>query len=381
MNDLIDHIYDCATDVSLWPDVLRTIMGQIGADKAVLCCNNEETLIWAAPVGLGPNYTDHVYHLREIDDFHAMRRLLPVGKALLSHELISLEDFRKTEFYAQWAKPNDCVHVCGGLLAINETEWTALRFFRPERKPPFESKAKSILESLIPHMSRAIGISRHLSYAEQRLRQYEGVFGLLTSGLLLLNGQKQLVFQNRAAETILGRRDPLSIVNGRPTIRDRSSHKGFDALLDQTLSTDGTAWRGGVRLLPHVDHDRRPIQAWIAPITRAPDAFEWMRECAEIACFLVDPSHEEPLPKQVFEQLYELTPSEAALVHNLLSGETLNEIAATAGRSINTLKTHLRSIFMKTDTARQQELISLLMPLTEYRGSSGKANGHGINNV
>jgi hypothetical protein len=164
---LISKIYNCATDVTYWPDVLTAIMDKIKASKAVLCCNNEETLIWAQSIGLGRNYTDHVYKLREIDSFHAMRQALPLGEALLSHEIIPLEEFKKSKLYTSWAAPNQCVHIAGGLLSVGKNEWSALRFFRGETDPVFEPETKAYLNRIMPHMCKAVSISRKLSRAGQ----------------------------------------------------------------------------------------------------------------------------------------------------------------------------------------------------------------------
>jgi DNA-binding CsgD family transcriptional regulator len=44
----------------------------------------------------------------------------------------------------------------------------------------------------------------------------------------------------------------------------------------------------------------------------------------------------------------------------LLHGERLEDYAARAGISMNTARTHLKSIFAKTETTRQAELVRLL---------------------
>lgn len=55
-----------------------------------------------------------------------------------------------------------------------------------------------------------------------------------------------------------------------------------------------------------------------------------------------------------------LTPSEASLAKALTDGESLKEASSRLDISIWTARSHLRSIFQKTDTHRQAELVSLI---------------------
>jgi DNA-binding CsgD family transcriptional regulator len=55
--------------------------------------------------------------------------------------------------------------------------------------------------------------------------------------------------------------------------------------------------------------------------------------------------------------LYGLTRSEAALTTKLIQGKSIEEAAAELFVSAHTARTHLKRIFMKTDTHRQPELV------------------------
>jgi len=55
--------------------------------------------------------------------------------------------------------------------------------------------------------------------------------------------------------------------------------------------------------------------------------------------------------------LYGLTRSEAALTTKLIQGKSVEEAAAQLFISAHTARTHLKRIFMKTDTHRQPELV------------------------
>jgi DNA-binding CsgD family transcriptional regulator len=59
------------------------------------------------------------------------------------------------------------------------------------------------------------------------------------------------------------------------------------------------------------------------------------------------------------QRLFGLTPAEARVLALLLDDCRPSEIAAELGISITTVRTHLKSLFAKTETRRQSELIAL----------------------
>lgn len=50
------------------------------------------------------------------------------------------------------------------------------------------------------------------------------------------------------------------------------------------------------------------------------------------------------------------------VLHRVLAGSTPSEIAQEICRSVNTVRTHLKSLYVKTGVRRQADLIRLLLP-------------------
>ena len=63
---------------------------------------------------------------------------------------------------------------------------------------------------------------------------------------------------------------------------------------------------------------------------------------------------------QGFACHYALTPKETLLAEQLASGRGLAEIAKSQGRSVETVRCHLKSLFQKTATHSQCELVALI---------------------
>jgi DNA-binding CsgD family transcriptional regulator len=75
------------------------------------------------------------------------------------------------------------------------------------------------------------------------------------------------------------------------------------------------------------------------------------------------------MPQTAFlKNRFGLTPAEVRLVLRLVSGDSLRSAAKALGIQYETVRTHLKSIFQKTGTCRQAELVILVIrALSELR--------------
>jgi DNA-binding CsgD family transcriptional regulator len=77
--------------------------------------------------------------------------------------------------------------------------------------------------------------------------------------------------------------------------------------------------------------------------------------------FITDPERSHGPVDFLFRELYDLTDAEVRLVTELLEGGGLTVAAERLGVSRNTAHSQLASVFQKTGTCRQSELIHLLL--------------------
>jgi len=66
-------------------------------------------------------------------------------------------------------------------------------------------------------------------------------------------------------------------------------------------------------------------------------------------------------------QLFGLSPAEARLLRALVQGTTLDDYARECDVRLTTLKTQLKSLFAKTGTHRQADLVRLVMDVPAVR--------------
>jgi DNA-binding CsgD family transcriptional regulator len=77
--------------------------------------------------------------------------------------------------------------------------------------------------------------------------------------------------------------------------------------------------------------------------------------------FIGDPEAAPISRSTVMRSLYRLTPAESQLADLLLTGDTVASAADRRGITEDSARTQLKSIFHKTDTKRQTDLIRLML--------------------
>ncbi|MEQ9472042.1 MAG: helix-turn-helix transcriptional regulator [Roseitalea porphyridii] len=80
-----------------------------------------------------------------------------------------------------------------------------------------------------------------------------------------------------------------------------------------------------------------------------------------VVIFVKDPCVDPNLSHDQLMDVFSLTQSEAHLALHLAKGGSLQEYSDQSHLSLNTVRTHLKHIFIKTDTKRQPELVSLIL--------------------
>jgi DNA-binding CsgD family transcriptional regulator len=100
----------------------------------------------------------------------------------------------------------------------------------------------------------------------------------------------------------------------------------------------------------------------IRPLNIAPI----FRDCSIRACDGgprgSEPMEEARMPQTAFlKNRFGLTPAEVRLVLRLVSGDSLRSAAKALGIKYETVRTHLKSIFQKTATRRQAELVIVVI--------------------
>jgi len=181
---------------------------------------------------------------------------------------------------------------------------------------------------------------------------------MLPTGVILIGGTGEIVHMNRTASVSVAENDGLRATrDGLRAERHGESALLTKLVLDAVSKSNGDGLSvGGTVLLSR--HARPPLQVLISPI-RTP-IMSTSQPIAAIV-FVVDPSQRQRPAQDVLRTLFGLTPAECRVALLLADGHAPREISQMVGVSFNTVRSQMKSIFVKTDVKRQGELIRLLL--------------------
>lgn len=182
------------------------------------------------------------------------------------------------------------------------------------------------------------------------------VLDLVPVCVFVVNSEGRVLVKNESARILVEKEDGLRLDSGRL----RALKAEETAVLREYIgraarrSGDGVPWEGALPL------SRSPGRNILAVLVCSLGPTAGSRD--RLAAVLVsDPNNlPEPDPERL-RALYQLTPAEADVAVQIAKGRRLHEVAETFGVSINTVRTHVRQLFLKTSTKRQAELVRLLI--------------------
>jgi DNA-binding CsgD family transcriptional regulator len=211
--------------------------------------------------------------------------------------------------------------------------------------------------------------------AAQALR--EGlVAGLnrLGVGILLVAADCRILFASAVVEAIMRRGDGLARQNGHLRALTLEASEQLEGHIRAAASTAPRPGEeaGAIVILPR--ERGLPMPLLIFPL-RGGEAGPEPGDPAAVL-FVSDPETSFGINERNIAHVYGLTPAEARLLNALLEGRRLSDYAKETGITLNTAKTYLRQLFDKTGSARQADLLRLILSDPILRLGASTAGAH-----
>ncbi len=308
-------------------------------------------------------YNKHYYRIDPIASAVVRK---PVGTLVTHRDVVSKTWFRRTEFYNDWARPNefgDCAMVT---LFRDQTRAAVFALAAHERTDAFDDEALDLLRQLIPHLQRAIQVT--LKMADLDVLHSAGFEALdcLSEGVVLADSTARIVFANRAAEAMLERADGIGVEVSGLCAASSAQTTALHRLIALSARRGNVAEAGGSLQLERPS-GRRPLSVTVAPMRRET---AWCSMAPPMAIvFVADPEQDGVLSQSRLRALYGMTGTEAAVAGLISKGTGVKAAARKLGIAPSTVRTHLHRVFKKTETKRQAELAHLVNQVASLSGT------------
>jgi DNA-binding CsgD family transcriptional regulator/PAS domain-containing protein len=359
---VVEAIYDCTLDSSLWPKALRLIAeftASGGAGMGIID-HGQRRNIQLYDSGFPAEDTKLYFEkYAALNPLFVARRVFPVGEVVTAEMLVTEEELLESRFYREYAQPRGLRHLMTIELLRTGHRSAGISGMRFDHQPPYSAKDIELFQLLSPHLCRACAIADALDLRTITSQALENTLDALVAGVYLTDREGCIVFMNRAAERQVKTGNAVQILNNRLSARRHDvatalSKAISDATRDETAAVFG---RHSVAL---PDEDGAGLVATVLPLDRGMRRTVSTPFAACAAVFIQDPSNVAQLPGEAFAKLYNLTGGELRVLLALAPGLNVKEAAEMIGISEWTAKTHLSRIFEKTGTSKQTELLRLL---------------------
>lgn len=296
------------------------------------------------------------------DNFYAIDLFvnLPLDKAFTVQDFVDESDWVQNAFYQQFLAPMDVFHVLGVDICTSEGGGCQIRICRPKSAPNFSQTDKDFLELLVIHMKRCVELHAKQYETQSTNQLFASVIDRLMFGSIILDQHGFVLHQNKIAEETIARKDGLSITRGKVHALVEHDNKELQKLLNDAL---GVKDREQPNIVEAISISRPQEDCPLGVLIRTMTADSWVKgdRKASVAILFRDPLCSLETSHSAMRRLFGFTPAEAGLAMFLTGGQTLEEAAAELNVSMNTVRTHLKSMFLKTGTTRQTDLVRMIL--------------------
>lgn len=367
---LLELLYDAALDATLWPAFLDRLAASFGDARGIVRIIDRDNAPAFLTYGSDPDYQkSYADYYGSVNPYSEAALLeMPLGRVAFASELIGAETVEKTEFFNDWMRPQGISpHHCGVAFRKDESGSAILSVaphesvFAKDRKRYAEQ-----LALLTPHLIRAAQIAQLSAAKAWNADVLRGSLNEFNTAALLVSASGKMLIANSKAEELM-RRERLLAIDRAGQLR---AHKPSDdallqaALVAATRIVDASA-HGPLRLTSATGS---PFLAWLVPhrsqaaLGAAASPFLGPQHAPQCAFLFIRPMLSATfIPADAIQAAFGLSAAEARLLSALAAGLSVTEYARNSGTSRHTVRNQLGTIFDKTGTSRQAELVALTL--------------------
>ncbi len=386
---LVLEIYDTALDPKLWPGVLDKIASYIGARGAFLFeLEGEGAERNVIAPHFSSNYKSELvlgylarHNVQELLD---QDRLAEHSRASDGIELIG-EDVLYSDEAEYLNRPNvkemqgnGIYHRAGALLNKDYSRHGrfALQFSRSDGALSGNHRERAA--QLLPHVAKALSISRPAVQLQQRFNNIIGSLDLLQIGVCVLSKTGTIVFTNTEFQRQVEAYPIFRVTPDRKLELTSSQWRQELSAMRSDMAYHG---RWGARprkeaIITEHDVNARALCIEVCPLSSIDDLNENQLEGHII--YSLDSALAVRIDAGMVARAFHLTQAEQEVLKHLSEGLTNAEISDRRDKSIETVNSQVKSILSKTNSANRTQLLRLVTSIsTNYvRGDTGAHADH-----
>ncbi len=369
----VNLIYDTLDNRATWRSVLECLHEAVGG-RAIHMLAFDAThgaLSYSDGADMAPQIDlEYIQKYQFVDPRVGLLRTQWADEWLHCHEHFDEAFVAGDPFYQEFLLPHGARYLTACKLVENSEATVLLACLRHPGEGPMPPDALAFLDRLRPHLQRAtrMGLAQFV-YSAQALVGHALVDKLRQPVMLLTTGG-EVVLANEAARCLLGSTSLVQVLEKR-LVLPQAYRRAF---LDQCAELEHGA-RTAAGAGADTDKAFRSLHMTSEPGAAQDVLYGFFTLLVPertlgsfglrplVMLFFYHPTSAQEIDSDLLTAAFGLSHAECRVASLLADGIPLKSIAETLGVQYDTVRKQLMSIYQKTATNRQPELVRLLMNL------------------
>ncbi|HHO47685.1 MAG TPA: LuxR family transcriptional regulator [Desulfobacteraceae bacterium] len=312
---LIETIYRTVGEPGAWHELLRDLVAVTGSRSARLLVMNRAATRVRVSIKLN---IDDCYHRQYVEHYVNACPWRPELRSMRPGRLYSTymhfscpqQEFYRTEFFNDWARPQNIHHgVCGTVYRDAATS-VQLLIQRTRGQGYYTEAETAFLNDLVPHIQQSFLIAGQLANTRAQGEATAIAAGCEPLPFLLLDRSLRVIYSSPGVENIAAGGPCLEVRNNRLLITDELQNRRLQRLLRQCLSAADTrtfSASGGTLAVPRPGAPDlrllvRPVHPDVPVLIGPPSGY--------VAVYFYDPETRIEIDQERLRELYSLSEAE-----------------------------------------------------------------------
>jgi DNA-binding CsgD family transcriptional regulator len=372
--EIVHLLYEAVTEPAGWPNFFTSLGQAVDANVIHMLAVDKKHGSLSFSDGFNLPAEGELAYIQKygsIDPRAARIWQNSPGEWLHCHEIFNDDFVARDPFYQDFLIPIGKRYVSGCKLVDDANVCVLFSVLRAVGESPLGSPEIRFLDKLIPHLTRAVRMQlQNYTFSTKALVGH-ALVNKLRQPVMLLTTDCSVVLANEAATRLLSSTPLVTIADGRLRLPT-----GYEAqFLDECARLEGLARReietpeevSTYRSMAITSRSRdsqgdETLYAFFTLLVppKVSGAFG-LRPL--VLLLFYHPDSAPPVDSDLLSAAFNLTPAEIRVCRLLGDGFSPKEIAVTLGVQYETVRKQLQSIYRKTDTDRQSELMHLMLHL------------------
>ena len=370
---LIGQLYDAALDPDLWTEVLGQCDRYFNSAQTFIAIENAVTpsaSTFYASIH-DPAWLEQ--YAKSYMLINPMRLALTgragAGDIVLTCDFMTESEYRATRFAREFLSERRITDIAVAILEMTATRITVLSTQRSYEQGFADEVLRKKLQLVLPHAQRAVRIAGLLEHHKMMSATMADTLDLLAAAVFLVTAAGGLVHANARGNDLLDGRHVVRAVHGRLVLADRAAGAALADAIAKAAHGDGAVGTAGCSISCCASGERKHMVT-VMPLTTGRRQAIGSPHRAVAAVCILEAEFKFQADASAVASFHGLTRREAAILVAMVEIGGVPDVSSAMGISEATVRTHLKSIYRKTGTCRQADLVKLLAGVTGPLGSA-----------